>query len=164
MSSSTNGALVNSDYRLQKFPGKGGWTFAEIPGIKQDRSNPFGWVTVRGSIDGFELRHYKLMPMGNGKLFLPVKAAIRKVIKKEAGDWVRVILYPENSPPEIPQEIMACFNNEPPSLYQTFLSFTDSEKKAYIDWIYTAKRDITKTSRIVKMMERLEKGLKLYDP
>jgi hypothetical protein len=41
---------------------------------------------VRGTIDDFEIRKYHLMPMGNGKFFLPVKAEIRKKIKKEAGD------------------------------------------------------------------------------
>jgi hypothetical protein len=74
--------LVNGDYLLQKFPGKGGWTYAAIPEILQNKKNPFGWVKVKGSVDGYELKQYKLMPMGEGRLFLPVKAAIRKKIKK----------------------------------------------------------------------------------
>jgi hypothetical protein len=65
---------------LQKFPGKGGWTYAEIPELLQNKNTAFGWVTVKGSIDSFEINQYKLMPMGNGKLFLPVKASIRKKI------------------------------------------------------------------------------------
>lgn len=40
--------------------------------------------------------------MGNGKLFLPVKAEIRKKIKKAEGDKVHVILYPDNEPLEVP--------------------------------------------------------------
>ena len=83
--------LVNATYLLQKFPGKGGWTYAAIPEIIQDKTKPFGWVTVRGSIDDYELKQYKLMPMGEGRLFLPVKAAVRKAIKKEAGDYVKII-------------------------------------------------------------------------
>ncbi len=158
-----NKPIVNAESLLKKFPGKGGWTYAEIPKIKQDKSNPFGWMRVKGSVDGFALKQYNLMPMGNGKLFLPVKAAIRKAIKKEAGDYVSVVLYLDDSPMEIPEEILGCFENEPPKLYQTFLSFTDSEQKAYLDWIYDAKKEGTKANRIVKMMVRLEKGLKLYD-
>ncbi|HYG01732.1 MAG TPA: DUF1905 domain-containing protein [Chryseosolibacter sp.] len=61
--------LVNKQYRLEKFPGKGGWTFARIPEIMQDKTKPFGWVKVRGSIDGVEFKKYHLMPMGNGNLF-----------------------------------------------------------------------------------------------
>jgi hypothetical protein len=69
--------LVNKTYRLEKFPGKGGWTFARIPEILPDKKAHFGWVKVRGTIDGYEIRKYHLMPMGNGSLFLPVKAEIR---------------------------------------------------------------------------------------
>ena len=66
--------LVSRNYLLEKYPGKGGWTYAAIPEILQDKKSPFGWVKVRGWIDDFEIKNYKLMPMGNGKLFLPVKA------------------------------------------------------------------------------------------
>ena len=79
--------LVNKTYLLEKFQGKGAWTFAQIPEILQDKNAPFGWVRVRGTIDGFEIKGYHLMPMGNGKLFLPVKAEIRKKIKKQSGDF-----------------------------------------------------------------------------
>ena len=74
--------LVNAEYLLKKHPGKGGWTYAEIPEILQNKKNPFGWVKVRGNIDGFELKQYKLMPMGNNQLFLPVKAEIRKKVQQ----------------------------------------------------------------------------------
>ena len=62
----------------------------------QDKSKPFGWVKVKGTIDGVPFNKYHLMPMGNGKLFLPVKSEIRKKIKKVAGDSVHVILYPDH--------------------------------------------------------------------
>ncbi len=70
--------LVSKTCFLHKFPGKGDWTYAEIPEVKPDPKTPFGWVVVNGSIDNYQLKHVKLMPMGNGKLFLPVKAAIRR--------------------------------------------------------------------------------------
>src|SRR5690349_21153929 len=100
--------LVNKKYLLKKFQGKGGWTFAELPEVTKSKNNSFGWVKVRGTIDGFEIRKYHLMPIGNGKLFLPVKAEIRKAIKKEAGDRVHVILYPDNEPLEVPDEMLLC--------------------------------------------------------
>ncbi|MCR9286337.1 MAG: YdeI/OmpD-associated family protein [Bacteroidetes bacterium] len=155
--------LVNGDYLLQKFPGKGGWTYAAIPEILQNKKNPFGWVKVKGSVDGYELKQYKLMPMGEGRLFLPVKAAIRKKIKKEAGDYVNIILYADKSSIKIPDEIVDCFQDEPSKVFETFLSFTEGEQKAYLDWIYEAKTDDTKANRILKMMERLKRKLKFYD-
>lgn len=155
--------LVNDNYLLKKFSGKGGWTYAEIPEIIQNKQNPFGWVKVKGSIDSYELKQYKLMPMGEGRLFLPVKAAIRKKIKKKEGDYVHIILYSDESPLETPDEMIACFKNEDPSVYQTFQAFTEGERKAYIDWIYNAKTDNIKADRIAQMMEQVEKGLKLHE-
>lgn len=154
---------VNNNYKLKKFPGKGGWTYAEIPEIKQDKKNPFGWVKVSGLIDDFELKHYKLMPMGNGKLFLPVRAEIRKKIKKKEGDWVHVKLYIDSSPLELPNELIDCFKNEPPEVYQNFLRFGEGEQKAYIDWIYEAKKEDTKVERIVTMMKLVSDNKRLND-
>lgn len=155
--------LVNGAYLLKKFPGKGGWTYAEIPEVLQDKNNPFGWVSVSGSIDHFELRQYKLMPMGNGRLFLPVRAEIRKKIGKQAGDHVHVVLYADATPTTIPEEIMDCFSMEPAESLATFLSFTDGERRAYLGWIYDAKTEDTRAKRILQMMDRLKQKLKFYD-
>ncbi len=152
--------LVDSTYLLEKIPGKGGWTYAAIPEVLQSKETPFGWVRVKGSIDGYEVKQYKLMPMGNGQLFLPVKAQIRKKIKKEAGDTVKIILYADDSELEIPADILACFDNEAPSIKQTFRSFSEGQQKAYLKWIAAAKKEETKANRIAEMMCRLEDGLK----
>lgn len=154
--------LVDKNYLLEKFPGKGGWTFARIPEIQQDKKAYFGWVKVKGSIDGYEINKYHLMPMGNGYLFLPVKSEIRKKIKKEAGDYVQIILYPDNEPIQIPDEMLLCLQQEPKALH-FFKSLSESEQKFYIQWIYSAKKDQTKVDRLAKTINRLLKGLKLYD-
>jgi hypothetical protein len=154
--------LINNHFLLEKFPGKGGWTFARLPDIKHNKSNPFGWEKVRGSIDGFEIRHYHLMPMGNGHLFLPVKAEIRKKIKKEAGQLVHIILLPETEAIEIPDELLSCLAYEPQA-FSFFNALTESEKKHYIQWIFSAKKEETKVERIAKALNRMLMGLKMYD-
>ena len=155
--------FVDNDYLLQKFPGKGGWTYAEIPEVLQDKSTPFGWVKVRGTIDGYELKGYKLAPMGNSRLFLPVKAEIRKKIGKQEGDSVRIILYRDMLPLDVPEEIIECFSLEPPQAYENFMKFSESEQKYYLKWVYDAKTDETKASRILTMMDKLAAGKKFYD-
>jgi hypothetical protein len=154
--------LVNKEYLLEKYPGKGGWTYAAIPEIIQNKHTPFGWVKVKGSIDNYEIRNYKLMPMGNGRLFLPVKAEIRKKIAKKEGDWVKIILFHDNDPTEIPQELLECLK-EDPIAYKVFLSSTDGQQKEYIDWIYSAKTDNTKVKRIAEALNKLAKGERLKD-
>ena len=102
------------------------------------------------------------MPMGTGILFLPVKAEIRKKIKKDEGDYVHVILYPDNDPLEVPEEMLICLRDEPKAL-KFFNSLSESERKFYIDWIYSAKRSETKVNRLAQAVNRLAQGLKLYD-
>jgi hypothetical protein len=156
--------LVDKEYKLKKFPGKGGWTYIVISEISPDKRARFGWVKVKGSIDSFMLKDYKLMPMANGKLFLPVRAEIRKAIKKKDGDTVHVILHHDKSKYIIPAEIWECFQLESEHIYKAFEKFTDSQQKSYIDWIYSAKRSETRASRIAIMMERVGRGKRLYDP
>lgn len=154
---------VEGTYLLQKYAGKGGWTYADIPEIKQDKSNPFGWVQVSGYIDDYEIQQHKLMPNGSGGLFLSVKAEIRKKIRKQAGDSVYIRLNIDNSNIDIPNEIMACFKTEASDVWQNFLSFSESEKKAYLDWIYAAATDQTKVKRISAMMKRVKNNLRLHN-
>lgn len=154
---------VDKEYQLEKFPGKGGWTYALIPEIPSSGKIPFGWVTINGSIDGYPLVKYKLMPFGNGQLFLPVRADIRKKIKKQAGDMVHIIAEVDNTPLTIPDEIYECFDNEPKQVKAFFETLNESEQKAYIDWIYGAKTEDKRAERIVTMMDKLLAGKKLYD-
>ncbi|MFC5046715.1 YdeI/OmpD-associated family protein [Aquimarina hainanensis] len=147
--------LVDNTYLLQKFPGKGGWTYAHLPEIKPDKTTPFGWVIVKGTIDDYQLQHHKLMPMGDTTLFLPVKAVIRKKINKSAGDYVRIRLFKDTTTLLIPDEITQCLQNESNDIYQKFLSLKEGTKKSYLDWIYSAKKDETKAARILQMMDEL---------
>lgn len=151
-------ALTRKKYLLEKFPGKGGWTFVRIPEIRQDKTNPFGWVKVKGMIDGYKLHRYKLMPMGNGHVFLPVKAAIRKIIGKEAGDYVLITLFPDNDPIFIPDELLDCLKDEPIA-YKNFMGFSEAEKHMYIHWIYNTKKESTRIERMAIAITNIAKGL-----
>lgn len=154
--------LVDRPYLLEKFPGKGGWTYAQIPEILPSKHAHFGCVRVRETIDSYEISNYNLMPMGNGKLFLPIKAEIRKKINKRAGDYVRVTLFADNLPTEIPEELKLCLSDEPKAL-ESFSTYTNGDQKAFLDWIYSAKTEETKIDRIARSIDKIVKGQKLTD-
>jgi hypothetical protein len=76
------------DARLEKGDNPGAWTCVVV----DDAAELFGTrglVKIRGTIDG-EPFAGALMAQGDGTHRLPVKAALRKKIGKEAGDPVHV--------------------------------------------------------------------------
>jgi hypothetical protein len=152
--------LVDKAYLLEKFPGKGGWTYALIPEVLPDKKAPFGWVVVKGSIDGVAFSKYHLMPMGNGHLFLPVKAEIRKKIRKQAGDYVHVILYADGGPREVPEELLQCLEDEPAGR-AFFETLSEDERMAYVKWIYSARTEDAKVERMAQVLDRLARGNKM---
>ncbi len=147
--------IIQGEYLLKKFPGKGGWTYTEIPEIHQNPNNPFGWVTISGSVDDYELHRHKLMPMGNGQLFLSLNKQIRKKIKKEAGDTIHLNIRVDEAPKETPKELLECFQNEPDVIYQKYLDLLPEAQHKVISWIHASKTEDEKVERIAETMKRI---------
>jgi hypothetical protein len=88
--------LLHRKVVLKKIAGKGGWTYAVIPNVITNKGERFGWVFADMVIDDLELNDIKLFAMKNRKLIIPVRAELRKKIKKEAGDKVELKIYASN--------------------------------------------------------------------
>ncbi len=144
--------LLNKKVKLEKFPGKGGWTFCRLPGIAPDPHAHFGWIKVRGSIDHFEIRQYHLMPMGNGELFLPVRAEIRKKIKKGEGDIVHVILYRDEEEVYIPNELEECLLDDPDA-EKLFKKLPVEQQRELVKYIYALKNEQNRAERIAGLIK-----------
>jgi hypothetical protein len=154
--------LVDKEYLLKYSGGKSGWTFTEIPEILPDPNAPFSWVRVRGSIDGYEISNYHLMPSGKGTLFLSVKAEIRKKIKKQAGDYVHIVLYSANEPLEVPEDFRLCLQDDAEASH-FFNSLNENEQHQYVRWICSAKTEQTKVDRIANTLVRLSNHQRFAD-
>ncbi len=153
--------LIHKKYLLEKFHGKGGWTYTTIKGIKKNKAGKFNFKKLRGFIDDHEFRKFHVMPTKNGDIFFPVNTEIRKQINKKEGDWITVILYPDDEPMDLPEELIMCLQDEPKA-HSFFMKLSESEQKLYIQWIYSAKKEETKVERMAKTINRLNLGLKLY--
>jgi hypothetical protein len=146
--------LVNTKVQLQRFEGKGGWTYAPLPSVLPDKKNTFGWVKVNGFIDDYEISGQHLMPLGNGTLFLAVKADIRKAIRKQAGDTVLIRLYVENADPDIPPDIQTALKKHPPA--GKFLArLATHNRQTYINYVNAASNDMERKQRLDYIIEEL---------
>lgn len=75
---------------MERTEGKGGWTYVVWP-ESQKFLGTRGLAKVRATADGHPFES-SFMAMGDGKQMLPLAAAVRKAIGKEAGDTVKIQL------------------------------------------------------------------------
>jgi hypothetical protein len=80
--------LTEFDAQLQKGDNPGAWTCVVLDNVAE-LFGTRGLVKIRGAIDGEQFAG-ALMAQGDGTHRLPVKAALRKTLGKEAGDTVHV--------------------------------------------------------------------------
>lgn len=148
--------LIEGTFLIEKMPGKGGWSYVRLPGVSADYKGKWGTVKVSGTIDEYELTAYNLMPIKDGSLFLPIKAEIRKKTGKQEGDRVRILLYADEQKVSMatPEDLLLCLQDEPEA-YQTFMSYTEAEKKTFLDWIGQATQDEVRVQRIARTIDML---------
>lgn len=148
--------IIDAEFVLKKGQEKGAWTFIEMPVLENVPKKRNGTIRVRGFIDAYELKDFNVWAMKKGT-FLSVKADIRKAIKKEEGDSVKVVLYLDEAPAVGENDLMICLNEEP-KLLQAFLKLSAKKQKDARRWVFSAVTDEEKVQRIGKVMDRLENG------
>jgi hypothetical protein len=153
--------LFEGDIVLEKMPMKGGWTYALLPAVIKGGKKNFGWARVNGMIDGYELSNVSLMPIKGGRLFLAIKAEIRKKIGKEAGDTVRILLYGDRPVDEVVEDDFAEALKDDPEAWRRFQKLPDAQQKAWRAWIYAAGSSEDIVERMAKAINDIAAGRKL---
>ena len=146
--------LIEGEFFLEKFSGKGGWTFVRLPISQLGSRTHFGMLKVSGSVDTFEFKGITLMPMGDGFLFLPISKEIRTQIKKGEGEKVILQLFRNGIPNQLTYELRDCLMDDPGKL-ELFLQLSDLDQKHWLEMIYSALTEEQKAERIVRLLEYL---------
>ena len=154
--------IIQGTFTIEKMTMKGGWSYVMLPPKHTKSDLPFGWFVVRGSIDDYVIKQYKLWPTASNQLFLPIKAEIRKKIKKHEGDSVYITLFEDKSEIVIPDDFLVCLYESPQAQFN-FEKMSATSQKQYVDYVYGAKSMEAQARRMTKTIEKLEKGLKYHE-
>ncbi len=159
--------IVDNKFLIEKRLAQSGFkmsnlTYVLLPDFPPLRKTGKGTYRVRGHIDGFELKQYNLLPTKSAAMILPINAAVRKKINKKEGDFVQVILFSDHSPFVVPEYFLVSLMDSPKAMI-FFKSLSESNQKYFVDWIEASKKTETKVDRMLKTIEKLEKGIRFYD-
>ena len=136
--------------KLARFEGVGTWTFVSVPFDVEKSFGKGGSIKVKGTVNGVPFRS-SFMPDGEGDHFLVVNKSIRDKAKVKVGDRVQIVVEPDaaarviEAPPDLAKALGR--NKAAKTVWD---DFAYSHKKAYVEWIVSAKQNETRGRRIDK--------------
>src|SRR5688572_9803430 len=104
--------IINGIDNLYRHERHKGWVYALIDNAKKVKGK-YPKLKVKGSVDGFLISNCILATYGKEGYVLPIRSEIRKQIKKEEGDTVKIVLYNDKTDLEILPEFDICLQDEP---------------------------------------------------
>lgn len=121
-----------------------------------------GRVPIKATFDGVSYTG-SMVKYGAPQHMLGILKSIREQIGKGPGDMVDVTVEKDEAERrvDVPREFEALLKKE--KLWATFEGLSYTHKKEYVRWIAEAKREETRTSRLIKSVEMLRKGAKTPD-
>lgn len=155
--------MITFKVEIERFNDMGektGWTYVFIPldianQIKADCRKSY---RVKGRLDQVEIEGMSMVPMGEGNFIIALNGALRKKLKKDKGAVLELSLSEDVTfKIEMPEDLEMCLSDED-HLMGNFLKQPKSHQNHYINWLNTAKTEITRTKRIVKIVSAMDKN------
>ena len=147
---------------IQKFGEQGektGWCYIIIPAALAGKliSGNKKSFWVKGKLDEYAFQKRALLPRGDGDFIMPLNATVRKAIRKQKGDKLKVEMDVDTGKIEPPADLMACLADEPKAL-EFFRQLSKSHQNYFGSWIGSAKTEATRTKRIVQAVNAMAKS------
>lgn len=139
---------------------KTGWSYIKVPAKVAQQLKPGNKKSfrIKGRLDDLAISGMALIPMGEGDFILALKAAIRKAIRKQAGDSLEVQLEVDKKEILPPKELLECLSDEP-NAQKAFTALPKSHQNWYGNWVKAAKTEGTRTRRIAHIVDSLGKKM-----
>ena len=147
--------------RFEKMGEKTGWTFVFIPVeiANQIKANCKKSYRIKGKLDNVAIRGVALTPMGDGNFIIPLKASLRKELKKAEGALLHLELEEDTEfKIEMPADLELCLLEEKHCM-ENFMKLPKSHQNYYINWLNTAKTDQTRTKRLTQIVIAMDKQM-----
>ncbi|KQC01209.1 YdeI/OmpD-associated family protein [Pedobacter sp. Hv1] len=152
--------MINLKAEIERFESNGektGWSYVFIPNAVADQIKPGERrsIRVKGTIDRVEINGIGLLPIGEGDFIMALNKPLRKQLGKEAGAKVELNLsFDADFKIEMPDDLEICLADEEVLLKQ-FLSMSKSHQNYFINWLNTAKTEVTRTKRLVMIVKAM---------
>jgi len=147
--------------RFSKMGEKTGWTYVFVPKavaqqIKADCKKSY---RVKGKLDQVSVSGMALVPMGEGDFIIALKTSLRKELKKEEGAVLHLELEEDlDFKIEMPDDLELCLSDDR-QLLETFLKLPKSHQNYYINWLNTAKTEVTRTKRLTQIVVAMDQKM-----
>jgi len=132
---------------------KTGWSYIRIPAALAEKLMPGVRKSfrVKGRLDQHVIEKVALLPMGEGDFIMPLKANVRKTLRKRKGDSLRVELEVDKAVIKPPKDLMECLADEPEALAY-FKTLPKSHQNYFGNWVREAKTEGTRTKRLASVV------------
>ena len=132
---------------------KTGWSYIRIPAALAEKLMPGVRKSfrVKGRLDEHVIEKVALLPMGEGDFIMPLKANVRKTLRKQKGDSLRVELEVDKAVIKPPKDLMECLADEPEALAY-FKTLPKSHQNYFGNWVREAKTEGTRTKRLASVV------------
>lgn len=156
--------MINLKAEIERFEANGektGWSYIFVPHTVAEQIKPGERrsIRVKGTIDQVEISGMSLIPMGQGDFIIALNKTLRKQLKKEAGAKVELNLsFDADFKIEMPDDLEICLAEEE-RLLEQFLAMPKSHQNYYINWLNTAKTEVTRIKRLAMIVNAMAEKL-----
>jgi hypothetical protein len=144
--------------RIERMPGKGGWSFVEFPHDVEQLYGTRAAVRVLGTFNKLPMDR-ALMPSKSGYHLLIVSAEMRRKARVKEGDEVTIELWRNPEPDELElSEELAETLDFMPEFKAAWEKLTPGTRRGMHYWVSSGKSVETRAKRVAELLRRFESG------